>query len=220
MCCYAHRSRQRIGTSDILLSFKLQKKKSIVFTCLRGLKIKGILDTPSDLHIMSQVNDYPISRDHQERTSQRMPDVAILPFKCAFAALPEEERDDDNSINAATKPETRLVWKDMLACIEFKRPTKKLSKSPLSYEVTPYKSTNPEYRCVEHTVSDAPATAAAAVPDSECKWRIRNPEVKLNQLSYTPLGPSCCRLSKCIQQPRWQAQGHRNLAIPREVRQD
>ncbi|OJA10657.1 hypothetical protein AZE42_07281, partial [Rhizopogon vesiculosus] len=131
-----------------------------------------MLDTPSDLHIMCQVNDCPIYQDHQERTSQQKPDVAILPFKCTFAALPEEKHDGDNRlINTATKQETRLVWKDMLACIEFKRPTKKLSKSPLSYEVAPYKSTNPEYRCVEHTVPDAPASAAAPAPDSESTHR-------------------------------------------------
>ncbi|OJA18125.1 hypothetical protein AZE42_13621 [Rhizopogon vesiculosus] len=126
---------------------------------------------------MCQVNDYPIYQDHHERTSQRKPDVAILPFKCAFAALPEEKRDDNNRLNnAATKPETRLVWKDMLAYIELKTPTKKFSKSPLSYEVAPYKSTNPEYRCLEPPEPDAPATAeadsaqtqaAAPVPDSE-----------------------------------------------------
>ncbi|OJA11349.1 hypothetical protein AZE42_13880, partial [Rhizopogon vesiculosus] len=75
-----------------------------------------------------------------------------------------------------------------LACIEFKRPTKKLSKSPLSYEVTPYKSTNPEYRCVEHTVSDAPATAAAAVPDSESTRRSARLAAGSQNVSNSPDG--------------------------------
>jgi len=80
--------------------------------------------------------------------------------------LTEEKRDvhpdDYRLINAAMKPEARFFWKDVLACIEFKRPTKKLSQLPLAYEVELYKPTKPEYRCVESPVSDAPATAAAS----------------------------------------------------------
>jgi len=153
---------------------------NIALKCLAGLKVKGMLDAPSDLDIICQVNDFPIHQDHQGRTSKRKPDVVILPFKCAFACLPGENvdtgADDYKLISATKKPKKGFFWEDMLACIEFKRPTKKLSKCPLSYEVAPYMPTHPEYRRVEPPEPDAPATAAAdsaqtpatlSVPDFE-----------------------------------------------------
>jgi hypothetical protein len=119
---------------------------------------------PSDLDIICQVNDYPILQDHQDRTSQRKPDVLILP--CALETLRESHRDmtaDEFRLTSAVdKPESRLFWEDVLACIEFKRPTKKLPKLPPSYEVKGYTPTDPEFRCVEPSVPEAPETAAAS----------------------------------------------------------
>jgi hypothetical protein len=153
---------------------------NIAFTCLAELKVKGMLDTPSNLDIIFQVNDHPIHQDHQNCTSKQKPDIVILPYTCVFAGLPEENRDmgadDYKLITAATKPKKQLSWKDVLACIEFKRPTKKLSQCPLSYEVVPYKPTHPEYRHVEPPETDTLEIAAAdtaqtpttlSVPDAE-----------------------------------------------------
>jgi hypothetical protein len=93
----------------------------------------------SDVDIICQVNDHPILQDHQDRTSQRKPDVLILPCKRALATLRKGYRDmtadEFRLTSAAAKPESRLFWEDVLACIEFKRPTKKLPKPPPSYEV-------------------------------------------------------------------------------------
>ncbi|OJA10728.1 hypothetical protein AZE42_13150 [Rhizopogon vesiculosus] len=167
---------------------------NIALKCLAGLKVKGMLDANSDLDIICQVNDYPIHQDHQGCTSKQKPDVVILPLKCAFTCLPgvnvDTVADDYKHISAAKK---RFFWEDMLACIEFKRPTKKLSKCPPCYEVAPYMPTHPEYRRVEPPEPDTPVTAAAdsaqtpatlSVPEPEQrKWCICNADVKLNQLS-------------------------------------
>ncbi|KAG1807196.1 hypothetical protein EV424DRAFT_248780 [Suillus variegatus] len=149
-------------------------------------------NTPSNLDIIFQVNDHPIHQDHQDRTSKRKPDIVILPYACAFAGLPEENRDmgadDYKLISAATKPKKKLFWKDVLACVEFKRPTKKLSQCPLSYEVAPYKPTHPEYRRVEPPETDTPAIAAVdsaqtpatlPVPDAERPVR-RSPRLAVS----------------------------------------
>jgi hypothetical protein len=55
-------------------------------------------------------------------------------------------------INAVAKPKAWLLWKDVLACIEFKRPNKEFSLCPLSYDVAQHKPTNPDYRPVEYLV--------------------------------------------------------------------
>src|ERR1700710_2986712 len=57
--------------------------------------------------------------------------------------------DEFRFTSAAGKPESRLFRHDVLACIEFKGPTKKLPKPPPSYEVKEYMPTDPEVRCVE-----------------------------------------------------------------------
>jgi len=141
-----------------------------------------MLDAPSDLDIICQVNDHPILQDHQGRRSTRKPDVLILPYKCALTALPGDKRNVSPStykmVNAAAKPKARLLWKDVLACIEFKRPNKEFAQCPLSYEVAQYKPTNPEYRRIEHPVPDVSATAAAVsaqattAPPSDRKWSL------------------------------------------------
>ena len=120
----------------------------------------------SDMDIICQVNDYPILQDHQDRTSQRKSDVLILPCKCALETLSEGNCDmmaeEFRLTSAAAKPESRLSWEDVLACIEFKRPTKKLPKPPPSYEVKEYTPTDPEFRCVEPSVPEAPETPSAS----------------------------------------------------------
>jgi hypothetical protein len=136
----------------------------------------------SDVDIICQVNDYPILQDHQDRTSQRKPDVLILPCKCAFETLRESHRDmtadEFRLTSAADKPESRLFWEDVLACIEFKRPTKKLPKPPPSYEVKGYTPTDPEFRCMEPSVPEAPETAAASSGQTPAQSPISEPERK------------------------------------------
>ncbi|KAG2096070.1 uncharacterized protein F5147DRAFT_778431 [Suillus discolor] len=60
--------------------------------------------------------------------------------------------------NATAKPRN-LPWKDVLACIEFKRKTKGIKAPPSSYTLTDYAPTKPEYLPVDHlrTADSAPA---------------------------------------------------------------
>jgi hypothetical protein len=137
---------------------------------------------PSDLDIICQVNDHPIHQDHQERTSRRKPDVLILLFNRAFEASSEENchmgHDEFRLTSAATRPESRLFWEDILACIEFKRPTKKLAKPPPSYEVKEYTPTDPEFRCVEPSVPEARETVAASSAQIPAQPPASDPERK------------------------------------------
>ncbi|KAG1766866.1 hypothetical protein EV702DRAFT_785943 [Suillus placidus] len=56
--------------------------------------------------------------------------------------------------NAMEKPPAPIPWKDVLACIEFKRKTpgrtKGINPPPASYTVTDYAPTKPEYLPVDH----------------------------------------------------------------------
>ena len=110
------------------------KASNVALKCLEGVNIKGMPAKRSNIDIICQVNDHPILQDHQDRTSQRKPDVLILPCKCALETLSEGNRDmtaeEFRLTSAAAKPESRLFWEDVLACIEFKRPTKRLTKPP------------------------------------------------------------------------------------------
>jgi hypothetical protein len=54
-----------------------------------------MLDTPSDLDIICQVNDYSAQKDHRGRTSTPKLSVLILPYKCARNALPEDAPPSD-----------------------------------------------------------------------------------------------------------------------------
>jgi len=135
-------------------------------------------DTPSDLDIIFQANDYPILQDHKGRRSTRKPDVLILPYECARNTLPKRKRNMSPSeykiINAAAKPTAWLLWKDILACIELKRPNKEFSPCPLSHAVTEYKDTVPKYLPVEHLVPAAVSALATTAPPapSDRKWWI------------------------------------------------
>ncbi|KAG2051435.1 hypothetical protein BDR06DRAFT_588527 [Suillus hirtellus] len=80
--------------------------------------------------------------------------------------------------NATAKPQN-LPWKDVLACIEFKRKTagrtKGIKEPPSSYTLTDYAPTKPEYLPVDHLRTADPAPAPPQTPatqtasDTACK---------------------------------------------------
>jgi hypothetical protein len=101
----------------------------------------------------------------------RKPDIVILPLNSACAPFEDEndkqmdnaqddETDDEKrkkkrkahmDTNATAKPKN-LPWKDILACIEFKRKTdrkKAINGPPSSYNVNDYVPTKPEYLPVD-----------------------------------------------------------------------
>jgi hypothetical protein len=150
----------------------------------------------SKLDIICQQNDpKTMSQVHQGQESIRIPDVIIIPF--SYDAFPETiEKVDSRGPrlkNAMEQPQKSFGWKDVLACIEFKRPTKKkdLPRPKEQYTVEPYVFPNPPYRRVEDPVLDAPATVGTSISQTqaeqpalpvECKQLILHPEAKLIQL--------------------------------------
>jgi hypothetical protein len=80
--------------------------------------------------------------------------------------------------NATGQPKN-LSWKNILACLEFKRKTlgrmKGITSPPSSYTTTNYVSTKPEYLRVEHRKAEAlmpnPSQTSAPQPSSDtaCK---------------------------------------------------
>ncbi|KAG1865786.1 hypothetical protein DFJ58DRAFT_743145 [Suillus subalutaceus] len=69
--------------------------------------------------------------------------------------------------NAMAKPQN-LPWKDVLACIEFKRKTpgrtKGINPPPPSYTVTDYIPTKPEFLPVDHLKAGVPAPGPSQTP--------------------------------------------------------
>ncbi|KAG1826529.1 hypothetical protein EV424DRAFT_1599826 [Suillus variegatus] len=68
--------------------------------------------------------------------------------------------------NATAKPH-KLPWKDVLACIEFKRQTKRIKEPPSSYTLTDYAPTKPEYLPVDHLRTADPAPDPPQTPATQ-----------------------------------------------------
>ncbi|KAG2104721.1 uncharacterized protein F5147DRAFT_263040 [Suillus discolor] len=68
--------------------------------------------------------------------------------------------------NATAKPHN-LPWKDVLACIEFKRKTKGIKAPPSSYTLTDYAPTKPEYLPVDHLRTAGPAPGPPQTPATQ-----------------------------------------------------
>jgi len=132
------------------------------------LKIEGMRDANSELDIMFQQNDPKnMSQYHQDQQSIRKPDIVIIPFSYnAFPALKKQmtsqNQNDSRTLRlekAQCKPEVALRWKETLACIEFKRPTKKKLTPPKdTYTLGKYVPTNPAHRRIECVESNALGT--------------------------------------------------------------
>jgi hypothetical protein len=145
--------------------------------------------------MICQQNDQPIYQTHQTERSMRKPDLVLLPLNSACAAFPAEtdgqegkqqgdKKDDENDTtmddekndkkrknhmdtNATGKPKN-LAWKDILACLEFKRKTpgrtKGITSPPSSYTVTDYVPTKREYLPLEHLKAAAPEPDTSETP--------------------------------------------------------
>jgi hypothetical protein len=153
--------------------------------------------------MICQRNDMPMYQTHQTEKSIRKPDLVLLPLNTACSAFPavtddqegkqpgekkdsekdtvidDEERKERRKAhmhtNAKKKPKN-LPWKDILACLEFKRKkTKGLTPPPSSYTTTDYVPTKPEYLRVAHRKAEAstpdPPQTSAPQPSSDtaCK---------------------------------------------------
>jgi hypothetical protein len=91
----------------------------------------------------------------------------------------KKERKAHMDTNAKKKLKN-LPWKDILACLEFKRTAqgkmKGIKPPPSLYTVTDYVPTKPEYRPVDHLKAEDPAPGPSQTPapqpasnDSACK---------------------------------------------------
>ncbi|KAG0696690.1 hypothetical protein DFH29DRAFT_1082776 [Suillus ampliporus] len=108
------------------------KAANIALACLGDIKVDGMRAASSNVDIMCQFNDKQISQHHQDQESKRKPDVVILPSQSSVKAFPNEGSNDARHRveTAAKSPEEPLLWKDVLASIEFKRKAKTLSRPP------------------------------------------------------------------------------------------
>lgn len=142
------------------------KATNTALACLEEIPVEGMRAASSDLEMICQVNDMPIVQKHQTEKSKRMPDVFILPSKSSKEAFPDVTNPpwDHRVQNAAKKPKGgQILWKDVLASIEFKRTSKSLKGPSSLYEVTQYAPTVPEYRKVPvREASASPATGVSA----------------------------------------------------------
>jgi hypothetical protein len=136
---------------------------NLAFACLENVHAPGMDDAKGRLDITCQQN-------HQDQESIRKPDVVINPF--SYDAFPDAEEHVGSRTQrlsyAAQQPKASLLWKDALACIEFKRPTKTGLRQPKAkYNVEEYVPTKPAYRRVEAPVANALATSATGASQTQ-----------------------------------------------------
>ncbi|KAG2114188.1 uncharacterized protein F5147DRAFT_607426 [Suillus discolor] len=159
---------------------------NIALACLEEIKVDGMRAPVPAVDMICQQNDMPMYQNHQFVKSTRKPDCVILPLKSACAPFEDEKggkqgkqkRKAHMVKNAMSKPPASesLPWKDILACIEFKRKTagRKQGIKPLppsSYHVKDHVPTKPEYLPVDHLKAEDPApgptqTSATQAPDT------------------------------------------------------
>ncbi|KAG0706490.1 hypothetical protein DFH29DRAFT_845929 [Suillus ampliporus] len=146
---------------------------NIALACLEGIEVDGMRAVSLGPNIICQRNDKQMFQLHQNKQSDRRPDVVILPLQSSRNAFPrgcEGMGDVEHMLqNARNPPEESLVWKDVLASIEFKRKAKKLSGPPSSYSVKDYIATDPDYLRVETAAPDGPVTAAPGSSQTQAK---------------------------------------------------
>ncbi|KAG1893854.1 uncharacterized protein F5891DRAFT_743323 [Suillus fuscotomentosus] len=151
-------------------------------------------DPYSTVDMICQQNHMPMHQTHQTKKSTRKPDLTILSLNNACALFQDEkrgkkdkqtgtqkndEKDDEQrntklkahmDTSATAKPNNHL-WKDVLACIEFKRKTPGMTKGikpPLStYTVTDHVPTNSEYLPVDHLKAEVPTPGPLQTPATQ-----------------------------------------------------
>ncbi|KAG2097714.1 uncharacterized protein F5147DRAFT_816386 [Suillus discolor] len=157
---------------------------NVALACLEEIKVDGMRAPVSAVDIICQQNDMPMHQTHQTAESIRKPDLVILPLNSACVPFQDEkggekgkeedEQEDDDQrkrkrkahmdTNATEKPKN-LPWKDVLACIEFKRKTpgrtKGIDSPPCSYTVKDYVPTKPEYLPVDHLEAENQASGSS-----------------------------------------------------------
>ncbi|KAG1802087.1 uncharacterized protein HD556DRAFT_1494056 [Suillus plorans] len=171
---------------------------NIALACLEEIKVDGMGAPALAVDMICQQNDMPMHQTHQSKKSTQKPDLVILPLDSACASFQDEkggkkgkqknkqkvEKDDGKNdeknnekrkkkckahmdTNAMTKPKN-LLWKDVLACIEFKRKTlgrtKGIKSPPSLYTVTDYVPTKPEYLPVDHLQAEDPVPGLSQIP--------------------------------------------------------
>ncbi|KAG2360647.1 hypothetical protein BDR07DRAFT_1610637 [Suillus spraguei] len=166
--------------------------------CLEDIKVDGMRAPVSAVDMICQQNDMPMHQTHQTAKSIRKPDLVILPLNSACAPFEDvkggkkgkqkgkrkddvkDDKKDDTmhdtkrkahmDTNATAKPKN-LPWKDVLACIEFKRKTpgrtKGIKPPPSSYVVKDYVPTKPEYLPVDHLKVEDPEPNPSQTPATQ-----------------------------------------------------
>ncbi|KAG2092324.1 uncharacterized protein F5147DRAFT_779719 [Suillus discolor] len=156
------------------------KATNIALACLEETKVDGMCAPVPTVDMICQQNDMPMHQTHQTVTSTRKPDLVILPFDSACAPFETKNQDTEKDTekrdekrkahmdkNAMASPKN-LRWKDILACIEFKR-KKKLGSAPPppSYKVKGYVPTKPEYLPVHHLQVEDLAPGPSKTPSTQ-----------------------------------------------------
>ncbi|KAG2356842.1 hypothetical protein BDR07DRAFT_1422043 [Suillus spraguei] len=171
---------------------------NIALVCLEEIEVDGIRAPVSTVDMICQQNDMPMHQNHQTAKSTRKPDGVLLPLNSACAPFEDEkdgkkgkqkgkrkddlkdnEKDDTRhdmkrrahmDTNAMAKPKN-LPWKDVLACIEFKRKTpgrtKGINPPPSSYTVKDCVPTKPEYLPVDHLNAGHQAPGPSQTPETQ-----------------------------------------------------
>ncbi|KAG0692389.1 hypothetical protein DFH29DRAFT_882529 [Suillus ampliporus] len=198
---------------------------NIALACLDNIEIKGMCAASGKPEIILQMNDMEMTQSHQNKISQRRPNVVILPFQSSCEAFPDDDilGDMEHILkNTIREPETKLLWKNVLALIEFKRKTKKLLRVPSLYHVKDYVPTKPEYLRAETPVTNTPETPALGPSQTQAEQPQAAPPTmhRLDRLAAWPPATTSNSSSKRKAEEPLQSTGKRTKTSEMEPRLD
>jgi hypothetical protein len=160
--------------------------------------------------ILFHHNDHPMFQTHQGETSERKPDVVIIPWKTARAARNNGDIYKKNDMylhckTACAKPDSNFKWPETVSTVEFKRTRSTLDAPPSGYEVRDYNVPTShqymEYR--KETPKPAEATGSRPVPA---------PASQPSNERKPPGVSSCCSSLTCTMQRNVSPRGSNSKA--------
>ncbi|KAG1864943.1 hypothetical protein DFJ58DRAFT_866135 [Suillus subalutaceus] len=142
---------------------------------LRGLRKVNVPGIPAfqdddETNVLFHVNDPSfIHQEHQGKKSSRKPDVVVVSYKSAADIMPEGKSTNvyQSACKKPTKDHENFQWIQVRTTFEFKRPKKRLSHPPSTYNkdyVVPavlYMDYMKETSASAHPTDSTPATGPA-----------------------------------------------------------
>ncbi|KAG2036609.1 hypothetical protein BDR03DRAFT_921315 [Suillus americanus] len=139
---------------------------------LRGLRKVNVPGIPAfqdddETNVLFHVNDPSyIHQEHQGKKSSRKPDVVVVSYKSAADIMPEGKSTNvyQSACKKPTKDHENFQWMQVRTTFEFKRPKKRLSHPPSTYNKDYVVPTVPYMDYMKEKEADASAQLTDSTP--------------------------------------------------------